>query len=322
MKKLKNPAILMVPALEDRFWLKMCTLCNDLGAIIIDLEDSIYQTAKEVARQKVYGHITVLQKLRNEFPSLLIFIRINNQSTPFYEEDIMLVKALCKKKLLDGIMYPKPDKAEEIKRLKKKINSTNLILAIPIETWNGFLEFKKILKRENSICWATIGAEDLCAELNIERPENFYDNPLLTRIALDIVLHIKTQAIQFIGNIFPFLLRTENHIHNLEREFKNDLMLGAIGKVIFHPEHIEIVNKIASTDKMLKEKELVGRLSVLKDRIKETGLSVAIYNGRVVDTPEFVRLNNLINEIENEKNRKILSDILSEIIITKSLCKI
>lgn len=298
-KKLKKPCLLFVPAIETRFWRKLPELAPRVGGFIFDLEDSIHPAAKKKARERILQNISVLRALKQQ--DIYTIIRINNVNTEHYEEDIVLVKKVMKESLIDAVMYPKPNSPEEIDQINKDIGIGQIFLFVVIETLVGYSCYDKILSPDKGVKWTAIGAEDLCADMNIERPVVFYKNPLLSRIATDVALYSKLKGIKFWGNIWPYLHLIELFPFFIE-EIINDYMMGAVGKVLFHPYQIEIVNSVFNFDfqQEIRKRLIIGRLSAIEKRSKEEGLSVALFNGRMVDMPELVRLQRWLQDLSDE----------------------
>ena len=300
-------SILFVPPIREKYLRKLPSLINRLEGIVFDLEDSIHFTKKDEARKKIlsYSDKGFINSLRQQNSNLKILIRINNISTQFFDEDISLISKVGF--LFDGIMYPKAESKDELITLCNSSHIKSIFLVI--ETLKGFYSLNELLDPSFKVRWTALGAEDFCADLNIERPLNLYNNPLLSRAVSDVLLVSKMRDIKMYGNIWPYI-EHENMMKYFKEECLIDCMIGTVGKVIFHPYQIDTVNDIFA-DKYSFErtrKTLIGRISSIAKQVKETGLSVAIYNGRVVDMPEIVRLKKWLplltveekNQIENE----------------------
>lgn len=310
-KQLYKPSLLFVPAIEDRFWRKLSELAPKVCGFVLDLEDSIHPKAKKYAREKILQNLDTLRALKEQNAHLHVIIRINNVTTVHYEADIELLRALIKSSLVDGVMYPKPSHPEEIERVNEDLQTQKVFLFVVIETISGYLHYSEILCPEKGVKWAAVGAEDLCADMNIERPVVFYNNPILSRIATDVVLHTKLKGIKFWGNIWPYLDSIELLPFFVE-EIINDYIMGAVGKVLFHPYQIDIVNSIFNPEirREIQKRIMVGRLSAIAKRSEKEGLSVALFNGRMVDMPELVRLRRWLQELsDGDMEKSILMSV-------------
>lgn len=313
-RPLNKPSLLFVPALEDRFWSKLPELAPRVGGFIFDLEDSIHHAAKKAARDKILQNLAVLKALREKNAHIQIIVRINNVNTKHYEADVDLIRELMKNSHVDGIMYPKPSGPEEIDRINNDLETQKIFLFVVIETLAGYARYKEILSSDKGVQWTAIGAEDLCADMNIERPVVFYSCPLLSRIATDVALHAKLRGIKFWGNIWPYLHLIELLPFFVE-EIINDYMMGAVGKVLFHPYQIDIVNSVFNPEvrREIQKRVMVGRLSAIAERSKKDGLSVALFNGRMVDMPELIRLRRWLQELSDEDMKKSIVTSVPEL---------
>lgn len=312
---IRNPSLLFIPALEERFWHKTSELSSKVGGFIFDLEDSIYFPAKQRARETVLRNTSVLKALGRQ--NVYRIIRINSARTKHYKADIELVKTLIKDLLIDVVMYSKVETGEEIDLLNKDLEidleAQKVPLFIVIESLSVYFHYKEILCPEKGVRWIAVGAEDLCADMGIERPVNFYSNPLLNHIATDIALYAKLKGINFWGNIWPYLDLTELLPFFIE-EIATDYMMGASGKVLFHPYQIDIVDSIFKLQsKMRRKRAIISRLTALAERSAEEGLSVVLFNGRVIDIPESLKFQRLLQQLSKQEVDDILANTSDEI---------
>lgn len=314
--KPSKPSLLFIPAIEERFWRKLPELAPIVGGIIVDLEDSIHPRWKRKAREFILKQKELLAKIRQQNKDFAVILRINNVKTKFFEGDIELTKSLISdEQMIEGIMYPKVESSEELTILNEKIDANRLLISVLIENRKGCVNYKEILDTTKGVKWCAVGAEDLCGDLGIDRPVNFYNNPLLCHIAVEIALHAKLQGIHFWGNIWPYLLHNELLPYFIE-ECLIDKMLCAIGKICFHPYQLEIVNNLFAHpyQKETQKRIMWERLSVIKERALSRGLTVAVCTGRMIDMPELVRARRWLEEETDEEFRKKIEGMMKEII--------
>ena len=309
----ENSCLLFLPALEARFWRKLPDLAGSLRGVIIDLEDSIHPDAKTRARDAVRDQLSVLERLRNSQPHLELILRVNNRHTRFYEGDLELVDYLGSEALLTTVMYPKIGSAEEVELVSRAVPES-IALFLAIETLSGYSAHREILAQNGRIRYVAIGAEDLCADMSLERPAVFYDNPLLNHIAATVALQAKLAGIQLWGNIWPYLSSSELFTA-FQREVDLDQQFGAVGKVIFHPYQIDVVNRgfnLASREEAQRQR-MLGRLEAIAQRVEAHGLTVAIHNGRMVDMPEYVRLRKWYDTLDDPAARQEVQELLPNV---------
>lgn len=306
----QKSTLLFVPALEDRFWKNLLDLAPDVRGFIIDLEDSIHPKAKDRARERVEQHIEVLHELGDAHDRLEIILRINNSDTDFYGDDVELAGHLVDQSLITGLMYPKLETVSEIERLATSVDTETVFLFPIIETLAGYENYDELLSAEFGVQHTAIGAEDLCADMDIERPSVFYSNPLLHQISVDVALRAKMEGIHLWGNIWPYLTNSEL-LPDFYDEIVMDQQFGATGKIVFHPYQIDVVNNIFGPAHRHEAKKRVtlGRLKAISQRSEECGLSVSVHNGRMVDMPEFVRLKRWLEKIEDPEMEEEIRDM-------------
>ncbi|MEO1075501.1 MAG: aldolase/citrate lyase family protein [Bacteroidota bacterium] len=309
-----NSCLLFVPALETRFWRKLPALATDLWGVVIDLEDSIHPESKALARDMVEQHRGMLELLKQIAPHLKVVLRVNNRNTAYHEGDLNLANALAEDGLVHILMYPKTEQASEIKGLSETC-SPHLALFPIIETLEGYSSFQDILTAEHRIVYTAIGAEDICADMNVERPAVFYDNPLLSHITATVALHAKRLGIGLWGNIWPYLSSTEL-LPAFYSEVLLDQQFGAVGKILFHPYQIQAVKGIFNSQYRAEAHQelMLGRLHAIARRSEEYGLTVAVHNARMVDMPELVRLRRWYRGLSTEKKAEVLGVLPSTFI--------
>jgi len=302
-------SILFVPPIRNKYWKKLPSLINRLEGIIFDLEDSIYFTKKSEARKQIlkYSDKGFIGSLKKQNPNLKVLIRINNIRTQFFNDDINLISKMGS--TIDGVMYPKAESKDELITLCADDNNVKNVFLV-IETLKGFYNLDELIDSSHRVRWCALGAEDFCADLNIDRPLNLYKNPILSKAVSDVLLIAKLRDIKMYGNIWPYI-EHENMMKYFKEECLIDCTIGMAGKVLFHPYQIDTVNDIFSdsNDFERMRRMLIGRLSSIARQAKETGLSVAIYNGRIVDMPEMLRLKKWFSSLNVEEKNQIENDL-------------
>ena len=104
------------------------------GAIIVDLEDAVAMDSKSDARAAFESWY------RSQPPgSERILLRINDQSTSWFDDDLALVKSTG----VRGIMLPKAESAAHIGRVASALPDDGFVIPL-IETAAGILELQSI----------------------------------------------------------------------------------------------------------------------------------------------------------------------------------
>ena len=118
------------------------------GAIIVDLEDAVAVDSKSDARAAFEAWY------RSQPPgSERILLRINDQSTSWFEDDLALVKSTG----VRGIMLPKAESATHIDRAASALPDDGFVIPL-IETAAGILELQSIASaaRTQRLAFGTI----------------------------------------------------------------------------------------------------------------------------------------------------------------------
>ena len=133
-------------------------LASQADVVIIDLEDAVPLNSKNNVREIVYECLTATNLKVTES----ICVRINDRSSPFYEEDVKMVAKI------PGItvMLPKASSPADIHQLEENIAANQLIIPL-IETTQGVLCAYDIARSSQRITKLAFGAVDYCFELDI-----------------------------------------------------------------------------------------------------------------------------------------------------------
>jgi citrate lyase subunit beta/citryl-CoA lyase len=279
--KLKRRSLLFCPAINEKFCKKAIN-CN-ADSIIFDLEDSVDNSAKTKAREILLKYFP-----RNNRSKELI-IRINNINTPFYKEDLKLIKELKP----DTICYPKTEFPGEIEFLESFIKSyeEKITEIIPlIETITGFFNAEKILKSSNRITATALGIEDLISELGIERGK-LWENPIINQVLINLIMLSNLRKIQHIGPISRGY-KTKKQLKELYEECKYLKKMNVKGKLAIHPNQLPIINKEFNIT--LKEIKKTKDKIKLFEKVKKSGSTVISTCYEMEDTPSLLKSNRFL----------------------------
>jgi len=278
-QKLKRRSILFIPGIRPDFFESIDRLKCD--AIIFDLEDSVAVTHKKQARETIYNFLN-----NNDLKNKEVIVRVNNPSTDFYRDDIKLLFSV----LPHTVMIPKVESRDEILQVnwdlsaieqKQKVDNSTEIIPL-IETAKGLSNRQEIVMACPRVTTISFGAEDLSADLRIERVP-MRVNPMLTFVMIELILLARTANIYYIDSVFPWF-RTKKELEDFEQECLYARHMGAIGKMLIHPNHIEICNNVF-TPSQEEIKRAEDSLKTL-DSVSKKGLGAAILDDRMIDAPQ------------------------------------
>jgi len=278
-------SVIYVPANAPAFINTIPIFCPDV--ICLDLEDSVPITEKNAARNLLKYAIPFLrEQTRSEIE---IMVRINSVDTPFFFEDINVLKYAPP----DSIRLPKVESeteilnlAEKLKTLEKSISCIKKIEIIPvIETVKGLYKIEEIINASDRITGITFGAEDFTKDIGTKRSKSGEE---LLYARERIVLACKLKKIDAIDTVFPDI----NDLEGLKKETEFVKQLGFTGKSLIHPSQIEIVNTvfIPTAEEIEKAKSILFAVKIAE----KEGTGVISYKGRMVDLPVIEKALNIL----------------------------
>jgi len=243
--------------------------------IILDLEDSVAPMEKDAARVLVRNTLVGV-----DFGEAERLVRINPLETEYGRADLeMIVPARP-----DMLLIPKCNEAkdiEEVEALVAELERSNGIehetLFMPlIETARGVLnayEIAKASRRVVAMCW---GAEDLSADLGVERTkegrESFVSRGL-------VILAAKAAGVQPLDTVFSDIKDTAGLIEST----KEAIALGFEGKGVIHPGQIEPIHQVfAPTAERI---EYAQKVVAAIEKARARGSGVASLGSKMIDAP-------------------------------------
>lgn len=233
----KRRSLLFVPTIDSRYY--KSALTSETDTIIYDLEDSVPAASKVEARG-------ILANLfpKQDISSIELGIRINHPETPFYHDDLALVKELkphC-------VFLPKTEYYNEVQDLENflsRLDSSETdpidIIAI-IETPIGFYQIREILSKSRRITAIALGVDDLTSEMGIEVGK-LAENPIINRMQIEMAILSHMHELQCLGPVTRGHDQ-EDHLKILEQECKYLKKMNVKGKLAIHPSQIGVINQV------------------------------------------------------------------------------
>jgi len=215
---------------------------TEADIVIIDLEDAVPLSEKEISRSKVREKVA-------QFSDRMILIRINGLGSPFIKDD--LEEAVVQG--VNGIILPKVEKPDDIHEINSLLCAVEKNKAIPDGSIRLFpliesaaavqhvYEILSIKTKPERIYTAAFGAADYTLDMGIEMTtqgtELFYARSRISVAcrAAGIARPIDT----------PFMIDL-NDIEGLISDARRAKELGFQGKQVIHPKQIEPCNRIFS----------------------------------------------------------------------------
>jgi len=285
--KPKRRSLLFVPAIKPRFYER--ALAGEADTITFDLEDSVAPESKSEARDL----------LANAFPHMdgsakELSIRINAPSSPFYQDDLALLKTLKPR----TVVLSKVESPAEIQAITPVLSlwdmpdsSANLIVLI--ETIAGYYRAREILGSSPRITAVMLGMEDLAGEMGIPRG-TLSENPLLNHMQIEIAIAAHFHGLQCLGPVSRGYGQEAN-LRDLEAECLYLRKMNVRGKFAIHPSQLPIINRVFDiTPEQIEQ----ARRVVAMFESRADGTTVITQDQQMEDLPSLTSARHLITYAE------------------------
>ena len=267
-------SLLFVPGNNTRMLEKSFGLNPD--AIIPDLEDSVPQKEKSVAREILSSLIPKLIKANKQ-----VFPRVNSIESSLIEPDLEAVISPG----ISGISIGKVESSKDvllissiIDRIEKKQGITeNMIQLIPwIESPKAIINAYEICMSSPRIVAVAFGAEDYSHEMEIERTveskEIWYARNQVS---------ISSHAAKVLTLDTPYI-----HFQNkngLKKDCEISKAVGFTGKFAIHPSQIDTIHEVFG----ITTEQIIWATRILEQMEKSETLGIGAFglDGKMVDAP-------------------------------------
>ncbi len=270
----------------------------DCGAdcVIIDLEDSVAETNKALARG-------LTQDFLAAFPigTPKLFVRVNALSTGLTADDLNAAISPA----TTGIMLPKAEGGASVGELAAMLrvaearaglkDGVTKIIAIATETARGVLNagtYDGASHRLQALAW---GAEDLSADIGAHSARDSDGNftPLFAYARTVVLLGAASAGVSAIDGIYADF----RDVAGLGEECAKAFRDGFTGKMAIHPAQIETINRaFTPSDAALAHARAVV------DAFTAAGNSGVIsLNGQMLDRPHLRLAERLVGQADTSK---------------------
>jgi len=243
-------SVLYVPGDNERAIEKAKTLAAD--AIIIDLEDSVAPTNKELARQRAVAAIR-----ERGFGSREVVLRVNPIETPWGMADLHAAMGVVP----DAILVPKVSHAGDITGTAKVVNAADadprLRLWAMIETPMGIINAREIAAcgpdPDNRLVCFVLGTNDLLKESRARSGSNRF--AVVPWLAMTLVA-ARAYGLDVIDGVYNDF----NDDLGFRAECEHGRTLGMDGKTLIHPSQVIPCNEIFSPS----EEEIIWARKIIQ----------------------------------------------------------
>lgn len=265
--------MLFVPANRERMIAKAPAARAD--AVVLDLEDAVPHAEKAAARASARE---AMSSLAAAGP---VFVRVNGVRSGLTRDDLQAVVAPG----LAGVVLPKPEEPQDVRDLDVLLREAEMasgvrpgdVTIVPlIESPRGLLRAQEILLASDRIAVTSIGAEDYCAELGVERN---VEGTAIAHLRYSVVTLAAAHRMQAIDTPYARI----DDLEGLVAEAKFAQAIGFRGKYVLHPGQVEPVNRIftPSPEEIDRARADVAAFEEAQSR----GEGSVALNGRMVDAP-------------------------------------
>ena len=258
----KMRSMLFAPGNKYELLQKFSKIQPDIA--IIDLEDTVPDSEKQVAREN-------LQKYAQEDKTAVTtYVRVNALVSQHFEEDIRSIPPQ-----IAGIVIPKVNDASDIERATQAIerNSVSAKILVGIETVKGLMSVQDIFGTA-SVFAAYFGAEDYVHDLGGLRTDG-NDEVLFARTQIGISSRLF--GVPVVDQIVADFSNSERFM----KEAQQAKSLGFTGKLCIHPSQVPLANQSFSST----PEEIQQAIELLKvyDEAVANGTASIVHNGQMVD---------------------------------------
>jgi len=258
----KMRSMLFAPGNKYELLQKFSKIQPDIA--IIDLEDAVPDSEKQVAREN-------LQKYAQEDKTAVTtYVRVNALVSQHFEEDIRSIPPQ-----IAGIVIPKVNDASDIERATQAIerNSVSAKILVGIETVKGLMSVQDIFGTA-SVFAAYFGAEDYIHDLGGLRTDG-NNEVLFARTQIGISSRLF--GVPVVDQIVADFSDSERFM----KEAQQAKSLGFTGKLCIHPSQVPLANQSFSST----PEEIQQALELLKvyDEAVANGTASIVHNGQMVD---------------------------------------
>jgi len=235
-------------------------VASQAGAIIVDLEDAVAPNDKAAARAKFAAWFRAYDSAPER-----ILVRINDESTPWFDEDI----ALIAESGVRGVVLPKAESTSQIERIGSALAANSFVVPL-VETAKGILDVDS-LARTAHVQRIAFGTLDYALNLDLTGDDRGFAYPAC-RIAL------ASRAAGIASPIAGVTTEIDDQSRLLaDLDFARACGFGA--KLCIHPKQVDAIHAAMRPS----EAEIAWAKRVAD--AAESGQGAVQLDGKMVDRP-------------------------------------
>ncbi len=257
-------SLLFVPGdRPDRF---EKALASGADALILDLEDSVVADRKEVAREAVAAFL-------GETHAAKIFVRVNPVDSDWHDGDVKVARDA------DGVVLPKADGPDGIKRLIGRLGRNIAVLPVATETPRAVFSLGDYAPVASHLCGLTWGAEDLPAAIGAvssREDDGSYTDPYRVVRALTL-FGAHAAGVAAIETVYPDFKDAEGLAAYAARGNRD----GFSGMLAIHPAQVTAINAAFTPDAAA----IAHARAVVAAFAENPNAGALQLDGRMIDAP-------------------------------------
>lgn len=244
-------------------------LASGADAVILDLEDAVDPQDKDAARNAVRTW------LGGAPPDGRVLIRINDETTPWFADDLSLLRQPG----LAGVMLPKAESADHVTRAADALAPGGVVVPL-IETARGLRAVDAIASAQG-VQRLAFGTLDFAVDLNLSGDERGLTAPA---IAIAVASRCAERAAPIAG--VTAAIRDDEA---LARDLAWARAVGFTAKLCIHPSQVEAARRALAPS----EAEVEWARRVLAAAAQAHG-AVQV-DGRMVDRPVLLKAQSILD---------------------------
>ena len=280
-------SLMFVPAHNDK--LMESSLRRDADVLLLDIEDSVQPVDnKQIARDNII-------KFANEgkFSDKIVFPRVNDRESGHLLQDVYQLTIPG----IDGFMYPKAKKGEDIYFFGKLLETIEFEKKIPKHTFKiiALIETPGAVMNIQDICTAcperlvavAFGCEDFMTELGGK-----HDLESQSIFSARSIIAMGAKA----NNVIP-IDTVHIRVHDLEDLERNLIIgrnLGFEGMLVLNPKEIPLVHQYYSPSE--EEVAWATEMLQLSEDAVALGKGVAVKDNKFIGPPMVKMANNILKK--------------------------
>jgi citrate lyase subunit beta/citryl-CoA lyase len=280
-------SLMFVPAHNDK--LMESSLRRDADVLLLDIEDSVQPVDnKQIARDNII-------KFANEgkFSDKIVFPRVNDRESGHLLQDVYQLTIPG----IDGFMYPKAKKGEDIYFFGKLLETIEFEKKIPKHTFKiiALIETPGAVMNIQDICTAcperlvavAFGCEDFMTELGGK-----HDLESQSIFSARSIIAMGAKA----NNVIP-IDTVHIRVHDLEDLERNLIIgrnLGFEGMLVLNPKEIPLVHQYYSPSE--EEVAWATEMLQLSEEAVALGKGVAVKDNKFIGPPMVKMANNILKK--------------------------